>query len=70
MKNACFILALMLIAPIAAIADDVAVSAVPAQMSDEALASYISGRLNAGLKEQGYTVSRTCDNSGCSVVVQ
>jgi hypothetical protein len=43
---------------------------VPANMSDEALASYISGRLTPLLQDQGYKVSQACDASGCSVVVQ
>lgn len=44
--------------------------ALPANMSDEALASYISGRLAPLLKDSGYQVSQNCDASGCSVVVQ
>jgi len=44
--------------------------ALPANMSDEALASYISGRLNALLKDEGYDISQDCDTTGCSVVVQ
>ena len=42
----------------------------PANMSDAALASYISGRLAPLLKDTGYSVSQACDSSGCSVVVQ
>ncbi|MFH1157578.1 MAG: hypothetical protein V1721_01645 [Pseudomonadota bacterium] len=45
-------------------------SALPAHMSDEALASYISGRLSLLLKDEGYKVSQSCDATGCSVVVQ
>ncbi len=45
-------------------------AAVPANMSDEALASYISGRLMPLLQDQGYKVSQACDSSGCAVVVQ
>lgn len=43
---------------------------VPTSMDDEALASYITGRLSAILKDEGYDVSQNCDTSGCSVVVQ
>ena len=43
---------------------------VPANMSDDALASYISGRLAPLLKDAGYQVSQNCDSSGCSVIVQ
>jgi hypothetical protein len=42
----------------------------PANMSDAALASYISGKLAPLLKDTGYAVSQDCDASGCSVVVQ
>ncbi len=42
----------------------------PVNMSDEALASYISGRLNLLLKDENYKVSKYCDATGCSVVVQ
>ena len=42
----------------------------PVNMSDEALASYITGRLAPLLKDGGYLVSQNCDSSGCSVVVQ
>ena len=42
----------------------------PANMSEAALASYISGRLAPLLKDAGYEVSQNCDSSGCSVVVQ
>jgi len=42
----------------------------PANMSDVALASYISGRLEPLLKDTGYAVSQQCDSSGCAVVVQ
>jgi len=63
-------------------ADDSAAAAVTVQktgdekivptagMSDEALASYISGRLAPLLKDSGYAVSQNCDQTGCSVVVQ
>jgi len=44
--------------------------ALPANISDEALASYISGRLNLLLKDENYKVSKYCDETGCSVVVQ
>ena len=43
---------------------------IPANMNDEALASYISGRLAPLLKDTGYQVSQNCDASGCAVVVQ
>ena len=39
-------------------------------MSDAALASYISGKLEPLLKDTGSAVSQACDASGCSVVVQ
>ena len=39
-------------------------------MNDEALASYITGRLKQALKNDDYKVEQYCDNSGCSVVVQ
>ena len=43
----------------------------PANMTDAALASYISGRLKSVLKDTGYVVSQDCDDSsGCAVVVQ
>ena len=42
----------------------------PTNMSDAALASYISGRLAPLLKDMGYAASQSCDSSGCSVVVQ
>jgi hypothetical protein len=42
----------------------------PANMSDEALASYITGRLAPLLKDTGYAISQKCDSSGCAVVVQ
>jgi hypothetical protein len=42
----------------------------PANMNDEALASYITGRLTPLLKDTAYQVSQNCDSSGCSVVVQ
>ena len=42
----------------------------PANMNDEALASYISGRLAPLLRNNGYKVSQNCDASGCSVLVQ
>ena len=42
----------------------------PANMSEAALARYISGRLAPLLKDAGYEVSQNCDSSGCSVVVQ
>ena len=42
----------------------------PANMNDEALASYISGRLNLLLKDENYKVSKYCGATGCSVVVQ
>lgn len=42
----------------------------PSAMSDEALASYISGRLNQALKGEDHAVSQYCDATGCSVVVQ
>ena len=45
-------------------------TAPPANMSDEALASYITGRLTPLLKDTGYQVSQNCDSSGCAVVVQ
>ena len=44
--------------------------APPANISDEALTSYISGRLNLLLKDENYKVSKYCDATGCSVVVQ
>ncbi len=47
-----------------------AAAPVPANMSDEALASYISGRLKLMLNDQDYKVSQACDETGCSVVVQ
>lgn len=42
----------------------------PADMGDEALASYISGRLNSLLKDGTREVLQSCDETGCSVVVQ
>lgn len=42
----------------------------PANMSDAALASYISGRLEPLLKGTSHAISQECDSSGCSVVVQ
>jgi hypothetical protein len=42
----------------------------PANLSDAALASYISGRLTPLLKDTGYQVSQSCDADGCAVVVQ
>lgn len=41
-----------------------------AGMSDEELASYITGRLKPLLKDEGYEVRQSCDATGCSVVVQ
>ena len=43
---------------------------LPANMNDEALASYITGRLTPLLKDTAYQVSQNCDASGCAVVVQ
>jgi hypothetical protein len=43
---------------------------VPAVMSDDALASYISGRLKQALKDGDHSVDQYCDASGCAVVVQ
>jgi hypothetical protein len=67
-------LAFLAFASVPALADDSAApqkkEVVPANMSDEALASYISGRLAPLLKDDGYEVSQNCDASGCSVVVQ
>jgi hypothetical protein len=42
----------------------------PAAMSDEALASYISGRLRLLLEGDGYGITQECNSTGCSVVVQ
>lgn len=41
-----------------------------ADLSDEALASYITGRLKLALKNEDTRVEQFCDASGCSVVVQ
>lgn len=59
---------LMLSASVAA-AEQLPVAA-PATMSDEALASYITGRLKLVLTDEGRTVDQHCDASGCAVVVQ
>jgi len=48
----------------------VAVPDAHARLSDEALASYISGRLKLALKDEGSRIEQYCDASGCSVVVQ
>ncbi len=69
------LLALLVLAPVMAKAGTAPASTQqaatpPANMSDEALASYISGRLAPLLKESTYQVSQNCDDSGCSVVVQ
>lgn len=45
-------------------------TAAPANMSDAALANYISSRLEPLLKDTGYAVTESCDASGCAVVVQ
>ena len=42
----------------------------PTNMSDEALASYISGRLNLLLKDENYKISQYCDAADGSVIVQ
>jgi len=39
-------------------------------MSDEALASYISSQLNQELKGSDYKIKKHCDDNGCSIVVQ
>ena len=44
--------------------------AAEVQYSDEALASYISGRLKLALKSGDYKITQYCDDSGCAVVVQ
>ncbi|MBI3442048.1 MAG: hypothetical protein HY052_09670 [Proteobacteria bacterium] len=41
-----------------------------ASFSDEALASYIGGRLRQALKTEDDSVEQYCDATGCSVVVQ
>ena len=44
-------------------------AAPPVFMSDEALASYITGRLQQALKDDDYKVEQTCNETGCSIVV-
>lgn len=41
-----------------------------AALDDEALASYITGRLKLALKNDTATVEQYCDQSGCAIVVQ
>ncbi len=45
-------------------------AAPPADMSDEALASYITGRLAPLLQDEGYKIAQSCDATGCAIVVQ
>ena len=45
------------------------VASLPASMTDEALASYITGRLKQALVNDDYKVEQLCDDTGCSVVV-
>ena len=68
----CALLAFLLNGPVSAHSEMQAAqdTALPAHMSDAALASYISGRLNPLLKDTGHDVSQDCDAADCSVVVQ
>ena len=50
--------------------DSQSVTASVTTMGDEALASYISGRLKLALKDDAAVVEQYCDASGCAVVVQ
>lgn len=45
-------------------------AASAATLGDEALASYISGRLKLALKDDADVIKQYCDDSGCAVVVQ
>lgn len=71
-KSIALILLVFMAMPLTASADQPPAPSAKtlATMSDEALASYISGRLNQALKGQDYSVTNSCDDSGCSVVVQ
>lgn len=40
------------------------------EMSDAALASYISGRLKQVLADEPYRIPKSCDDEGCTVVVE
>jgi hypothetical protein len=74
LQNKCILLALLAFLTIGSLSAQAESApeqtAVPANMNDEALASYISGRLAPLLKDAGYQVRQNCDSSGCAVVVQ